>query len=120
MSFSAKPAASRIDRYAKVLNLDETQTIAARQLYEASEAQLARSNKKLNEAMQEAQEDMNDGDSASFEKKMQKAMADQSAATTKITGSFLADLKALAHARPGRPLAVVRAASPGASGISAA
>ncbi len=93
---SAKPAGpTKIDRYAKVLTLDKPQTDAAKSLYEAYQTETNAQGKKMRDAMKDAQDDMNEGDHAAFEKKMQKAMGEQTAASKKLTETFLSDLKSL-------------------------
>ena len=92
----AKPAGpTKIDRYAKALTLDKAQTEAAKSLYEAYQAETSAVGKKMHEAMKEAQDDMNEGDHAAFEKKIQKASQEQDSASKKLTETFLADLKSL-------------------------
>jgi hypothetical protein len=82
-------------RYAKSLGLDAAQSAAAKDLYEVYQRETAAAGKKLQEAMSSAQEDMNAGDRAGFEKGVQKTMGDHAASSAKLTETFLSDLKSL-------------------------
>jgi hypothetical protein len=88
---------SRIERYAKVLGLDANQTEAARNLYEAYQKDTRAAAKKMQSVLQSAQDDMNAGDHAAFEKGVQKSMAEHAEASKRLTEKFLGDLKSILH-----------------------
>ena len=93
---AAKPkGVSKIERYARVLGLDKAQTDAARDLYDAYVKETQAAAKKMRETMKDAQEDMNSGDRAEFERGVQKNMAEHRETSRKVTDSFLADLRDL-------------------------
>lgn len=91
----AQMGVSRIEKYARVLGLDATKTSAAKDLYEAYQRDSANASKKMQDSMRDAQEDMSAGDHAAFEKGIQKTMAEQAAASEKLTSTFLSDLRSL-------------------------
>ncbi len=88
----------KIERYARVLGLDEVQTEVARDLNVAYERTMGETRKAMNAAMKEAQTDMSDGDRAGFEEKMDKAIKANGDASKALTAQFLADLKSLLRA----------------------
>lgn len=92
------PRESKIDRYARVLGLDETQKEVAKDLHTAYERSQAEASKKMQAAMKDAQADMDDGDHAAFQEKLNKAMKENGAASKTLTEQFLSDLKSLLRA----------------------
>lgn len=85
----------RIERYARVLGLDEVQLEVARDLDIAYQRASAEAGGRLNAAMKDAQVDMSEGDHAAFQEKMQKTMREHRAASKSLTDQYLSDLRAL-------------------------
>lgn len=94
---SRTPRESKIERYARVLALDEAQLDVAKDLTVAYERSVAEARKALNTAMKEAQSDMNAGDHTAFQERMGKAMKEHGEASKTLTEQYLSDLKSLLH-----------------------
>lgn len=88
----------RIDTYAKVLKLDETQTATARQFYEAMTREQQKASRRMREAFEESDEDRKIGEHKAAEGRMDKAIREHRAASERLTTQFLDDLKALLRA----------------------
>ncbi|MBX3405154.1 MAG: hypothetical protein KF869_00195 [Phycisphaeraceae bacterium] len=86
---------SRIERYARVLGLDEVQLEVARDLDIAYQHASAEAGGRLNAAMKDAQADMSEGDHAAFQEKIQRTMREHREASKALTGQYLSDLRAL-------------------------
>lgn len=85
----------RIERYARVLGLDEAQLEVARDLDVAYQRSTAEAGGRMHAAMKDAQADMSEGDHAAFQEKMQKTMKEHRQASKALTEQFLNDLRAL-------------------------
>lgn len=95
MPGSAALAQQRMGRYAAALSLDETQTTAAKDLYDAYQKSVSSAGTEMRTAMKDAQSMIQDGDMAGFAEKTQKAMTEQREASSAAEKSFLEDLRAL-------------------------
>lgn len=89
------PREPRIERYARVLGLDDVQLDVARDLDVAYQRSSAEAAGRMHAAMREAQADMAEGDHAAFQDKMQKTMREHRAASKALTEQYLGDLRAL-------------------------
>lgn len=87
--------AQRMERYATALGLDQTQTTAAKDLYDAYQKSVSSAAMNMRTALKDAQSMIQDGDMAGFAEKTQQAMAEQREATGAAEKSFLEDLRAL-------------------------
>lgn len=86
---------ARIERYARVLGLDEVQLEVARDLDVAYQRSMAEASGRLQSIMTEAGRDMDDGDHAAFHETMQRAMKEHREADRTLTDRYLRDLRAL-------------------------
>ena len=89
------PRESKIERYASVLGLDDTQREVARDLHSAHEQALSEAGKAMNAGMKDAQVELEEGAEAEFHEKLDKIMSEHGAKTKELTRQFLADLRTL-------------------------